>query len=135
MIFEILVPVVIVLAVFTVLYKLIPYRSVGEKKPFFAPLPKYQKIIDTKKSNEDIHSQLKEFGFSQVSASGNITKYKRGSVIGDFSIKLAKLNVSVVRVSDTSVKLTVEAGWFVAFDTGDFWMFLSELSQKIGNEE
>jgi hypothetical protein len=55
----------------------------------------------------------------------------RGSVLGDFTVKLIKVNVGVTRITESSIKLTVEAGWFVAFDTGDFWSFLSELSAKV----
>jgi hypothetical protein len=131
MIFEILLPVVVALFAFTILYRIIPHRQLGAKKPLVAFLPKYQKTVTTDKSDEDIQNQLETYGFKKVGLSNSASKFTRGSVVGDFSIKLAKVNVSVSRNHNTSVTVLVDAAWFVAFDTGDSWTFLNELSEKI----
>ncbi|EHR5764780.1 hypothetical protein P3383_23620 [Vibrio parahaemolyticus] len=130
---EIIITLVVVLVIFTASYKFLPYRSIGERKPVVAFLPKYKKEIETRKTDAEIENQLKEYGFSKVGSSNGISIYARGSVLGDFSIKLAKVNIKINRASDSTVIVHIEASWFVAFDTGDFWQFLTELTEKIQN--
>ncbi|MFW1563312.1 hypothetical protein ACEV87_22710 [Vibrio parahaemolyticus] len=130
---EIIITLVVVLVIFTASYKFLPYRSIGDRKPVVTFLPKYQKEIETRKTDTEIENQLKEYGFSKVGRSNGISSYARGSVLGDFSIKLAKVNIKINRASGSTVIVHIEASWFVAFDTGDFWQFLTELTEKIQN--
>ena len=55
----------------------------------------------------------------------------RGHILGDFSIKLAKVNLLVTEPKSGFVEFAIEAGWVAAFDTGDFWQFLTELKAKV----
>lgn len=123
--------VAVFLVVFTILYKAIPYRNAGSEKPKLALFPKYQKTLTTLKSDAEIQTLLEEQGFKKIDISETSFNYTRGSVFGDFSIKRIKINIGVIRISDTSVKIMMEAGWFMMFDTGDLWIFIDELSRVI----
>ncbi len=44
--------------------------------------------------------------------------------LGEFRVKEPHVGLSEV---------TLEASWVVAFDTGDFWTFITELANKLEN--
>jgi hypothetical protein len=123
--------VISVLIGFTVIYKLIPYRRTGEKKPVFDLLPKYRKSIHLNINQEQLESKLATFGFNKISSKNEFTYFNRGSLLGDFSIKLLKIKLGVKMPHDGLSEITLEAGWVVAFDTGNFWIFITELAGKL----
>ncbi|UTW04705.1 hypothetical protein KDX31_06815 [Amphritea atlantica] len=130
---EALLIVVLGLVGITVLYKLIPCRNLGTKKPFIALLPKYKKSVKHSLSNADLEEKLAGFGFKKVKESESWQTFTRGSILGDISIKLAKVNVGLRKISDYEHEVTVQAGWVAAFDNGDHWKFTKELTEKIEN--
>ena len=118
----------------TVLYKMLPHRSLGGRKPFIAIMPKYKTLVtlpDELLAIEKLSEKLGEYGFSLKSEADGNSKFTRGHILGDISIKLAKVNLNVIKPVGNQSEFTVEAGWVVGFDTGDFWKFLTELKQKI----
>ena len=130
---ETIVIVVVTLVIITVLYKILPYRDLGENKPFFALLPKYKNAVKHSLNNVEIEEKLKSFGFKKVKETESSKMFTRGSVLGDISIKLAKVDVCLRKISENEHELTVQAGWVAAFDTGDHWKFTKELSEKLEN--
>jgi len=119
------------LAVFTLAYKFAPYRSAGEKKPVIALFPKYRKRIQVKYTPDELESRLTSCGFSKSGVNNKITYYYRGSLLGDFSIKLIKVKLGVSEPENGMSDITLEASWVVAFDTGDLWTFITEISNKL----
>ena len=118
----------------TVLYKILPYRTLGDKKPFISFMPKYKTQValpGDMSSIEKLSEVLAKYGFSLKSTIDGTAKFVRGSILGDISIKLLKVVLKVTEPVNNRSEFSVEAGWVVAFDTGDFWSFLSELKQKI----
>ena len=133
--------VVVALVAITLLYKVLPRRNLGEKKPFVSFLPKFKTsvklptvLLASENPEKGLEVVLSEYGFIKKSKNNSITKYSRGHVLGDFSIKLAKVNLLVTEPKSGLAELAIEAGWVVAFDTGDFWQFLTELKAKIENK-
>ena len=125
---------VVGVAVMTVSYKLAPYREANGNRPLFVLLPKYRKLIQHTKSSEELEGELSRFGFNKVRQADDVTYYTRGSVLGDFSINLAKVNVALREVAPHQHELTVQAGWVAAFDTGDHWQFITELGRELEDE-
>lgn len=125
--------VVVALVVITSLYKVLPCRDLGAKKPFIAFFPKYKKSVKHSLSNNQLEEKLAEFGFKKVSDSEAFQRFSRGSVLGDLSIKLANVNIGLKEIAKDEHEITVQAGWVAAFDTGDHWRFTKELSEKIEN--
>ena len=128
---KIIIAVAIGLIAFTLVYKLIPYRRVGNSKPPIAFLPKYVKDIRLNLNQEELEAKLANFGFKKSSSKNGITYFQRGSLLGDFSVKLLKIKLGVAEPKNGMSEITLEAGWIVAFDTGDFWIFITELSTKL----
>ena len=42
-----------------------------------------------------------------------------------------KIKCGISEPTNGKSTVTLEAGWMVAFDTGDFWTFLTELKHKL----
>jgi hypothetical protein len=124
---------VVILVLVTVLYKLLPHRIAGKKKPFLALLPKYKKRVKHSLTRKQLEEKLAEFGFRKTGDSDSLIKFSRGSILGDISIKLAKVNVCLETIAEHEHEITVHAGWVAAFDTGDHWQFITELSERIEN--
>mgnify|MGYP000073368739 CR=1 FL=1 len=129
----ILIAAVLSVLVITVVYKLMPYRAVSGKKPFFTLLPKYRKEVDTSLNSDQLDRKLAQYGFKKNMSDGSTDYYTRGSLIGDFSVNLMKVRLGVSKQENGKSELTLEASWVVAFDTGDFWSFISELGHKLEN--
>lgn len=130
---NLIVTVVAIVIGITLLYKVLPYRALGNKKPPFALLPKYKtniKLPSSVSSLEDVSNQLKNYGFELKSKTEDMGNYSRGHILGDFSVKLAKVNLKVTIPKENKSEFYIAAAWVVAFDTGDFWSFLNELKQK-----
>ena len=133
--------VVFALAAITMLYKILPHRKMREKKPFISFFPKYKtkvelpsSLLESENPGKELETALSKYGFLKKSKNGSVIKYSRGHILGDFSIKLAKVNLLVTEPESGCVEISIEAGWVVVFDTGDFWKFLTELKEKIENK-
>lgn len=117
----------------TILYKILPFRSAGSTKPFVAFLPKYKKVLDIALPDDVIEEKLSIHGFKRIGDSNGVMTFSRGSVIGDISIKLAKVKIGVKNLSNAKLEVTIQAGWVAAFDTGDHWKFIMELCKQLEN--
>lgn len=130
---EVFITVVAVVALVTALYKVAPHRELGQKKPMFALLPKYKNKVPKPDSDSRVEEVMYSLGFKKKKDQNGLTKYSRGSIAGDISIKLMKVNVTFSTASDGSLPYAVEAAWVAAFDTGDHWVFTKELGDKLEN--
>ena len=128
---EIVIFAVITVILLTVLYKLLPFREAVGRKPLFSLLPKYKMTVHHSLTNEALEAELARFGFKKKKGRGDASCFSRGSVLGDFSINLAKVDVSLHEIAPGEHELTVQSGWMAAFDTGDHWQFITELAQKL----
>ena len=118
-------------ALATLIYKVLPFRKVGDKKPFLAFFPKYKIRVYHTLNNEELENKLSKFGFKKVNETKGLLKFSRGSVLGDLSIKLSKVSVSLHKIEEGVHDLTVQATWVAAFDTGDHWQLTKELGSRI----
>ena len=71
--------------------------------------------------------RLRNFGFRVDKRTENVLRFTRRSALGDFSIKIAKVNLTFAMPLTADTEVLVEYGSFAAFDTGDLWTFTSEL--------
>ncbi len=131
MILNIIIFAVIVLIFFTLLYKLIPYRRAGDRKPLIALLPKYKKTVHLKANKSELENKLSTYGFKKIRSVNKSTYYERGYLLGDFSVKITKIKLEVKEIYNDLAEITLAASWFAAFDTGDFWIFITELAKKL----
>ena len=122
-----------VLIACAILYKLLPHREAGTKKPFMTFFPKYKKRVKHTLNAQQLEEKLAEFGFKKTGGDGDLMAFSRGSVLGDISVKLSKVAVGLKKVADNEHEMTVHAGWVRAFDTGDHWQFITELCERIEN--
>jgi hypothetical protein len=125
--------VVVAVILITLSYKFLPFRESGDRKPRLAIFPKYKKLVNHSLSDAQLEERLSEFGFRKVKHADSVARYSRGSVLGDFSINLAKVDVGLREISPGVHEVTVQAGWVAAFDTGDHWQFITELASKLEN--
>lgn len=139
--FSLLLYVAIILVVITLVYKIKPHKNLGDKKPSISFFPKFKTkvnlppdILESDDPEQKLELTLSRYGFTKKAKRGSITKYSRGHLIGDLSIKLAKVNLLVTLPYSGYTEISIEAGWVVAVDTGDFWEFLTELKEKIENK-
>lgn len=119
------------LVILTITYQTIPYRLVSNRKPPIAILPKYKNNITTKLSISELEVQLKNHGFEKIGTKNNTIYFTRGALLGDFSVKVMKIKLGITPLGSYKFEITLQAGWLVAFDTGDFWTFIIELSKKL----
>ena len=134
--------VVVELIAFTLLYKSLPHRNIENTKPSFSVFPKFKTkvklpatLLESENVEKELEEVLSEYGFVKKSQKNSVTKYSRGHVLGDFSIKLLNINLLVTKPQSGVVEFAIEAGWVAAFDTGDFWQFLTELKTKVETKE
>jgi uncharacterized protein YxeA len=130
---KLLVVVVVIVVLITLSYKFLPFREAGAKKPLLSIFPKYKKLVKHSLSDAQLEEKLSEFGFKKTKQKKSVSHFSRESVLGDISINLAKVDVSLREVSTGAHEITVQAGWVAAFDTGDHWQFITELGNKIEN--
>lgn len=131
---EVIIVALVVVVIVTLLYKLLPYRPLGDKKPFVSLLPKYKTYVslpDSLSESTTLSQELAKYGFTIKSQTDEVVTYTRGHMLGDISIKLTKIDLKVSKPIANQSEFTIEAAWVVAFDTGDFWKFLRELKEKI----
>lgn len=122
---------VVILLSVTATYKWLPYRPLSKTKPRFTLFPKYHTTIQWSKELADVAEELEKYGFELRSKNQDKLILHRGSLLGDFSVKLLKLKCIVSPSENDSLSITLEAGWMIAFDTGDLWTFTTELKQKL----
>jgi len=118
-IFELLIIVLVAVAGFTVIYKVLPFRQFVQRKPKFTLFPKYRANFE--KPAGEIESALlaQEFKKKQNGS------YTRGKVYGDFSAKSIKL---LVVINESSSEIFVCSSFFgILFDTGDIWQVTSDI--------
>jgi len=118
-ILELVVTVVVAVAGFTIVYRLLPFRTWNNKKPKFTLFPKYVAKFD--KPVSEIESALEKIQFKKIS---NRT-FSRGKVYGDFSAKAIKLSAEV---DEENSQIKIYASFFgILFDTGDIWQITSDI--------
>ena len=104
-------------------------------RPRFCLLPKYVVSLPLEGPDVegDLSSRLALYGFQELRRDANAVVYSRGSAVGDFSIKIAKLVVTATFPLSNPARLNIEYGvaFGCAFDTGDLWKFCRELTEKI----
>jgi len=111
--------VITAVTVFTVIYKIFPFKTFTVNKPSFALFPKY--IATYNKPVSEIEKNLENLKFNQVDAN----TYSRGKIYGDFSAKAIKITV---KINNEISQIKVYASFFgVAFDTGDIWQLTSDI--------
>ena len=128
---DIILTAIVVLVILTVIYRVLPHRELGAKKPMLAFFPKYRNQVASPDSDDQVEQTMASLGFKKSKSRGGVTEYSRGSVVGDLSIKLSKVKVTFHPVSNGKLPFAVEAAWVVAFDTGDHWQFTKELGDKL----
>ena len=130
-----IVPVIIMVVVIVVLkiaYAVKPHAEIPPKKPKLCWLPKYKlrlPVVERLGVEDDLSEALMQLGFRQT---GEL-QFSRGSGLGDFSIKIAKVIVTAESPLTNPLALRVEYGAVcgVAFDNGDLWKFCDELGEKL----
>lgn len=123
----------VVIAVELAIYKIIEYTPLPSKKPFFQLFPKYYWTLDSKLDEAGLQKVMSKFGFSLKKEGEDKLIFHRGSVLGDFSIKIAKVDVVFEKPLDSGSRINIEYGAFALFDTGDLWKFSLELRKKLTN--
>lgn len=106
------------IVILSIVYRLLPHRTVSSRKPKLALFPKY---VVQNLSAEDICDTLKKLNFKRY---GDSNVYVRGHYIGDFSASWARLNVVV----DGENVYLHSPLIVILFDTGDLWKVGSALS-------
>ena len=118
-ILELVIIVVIAVAGFTIIYKLLPFRIWKNKKPKFTLFPKYVTKFD--KPVSEIESALEKLQFKNISN----RIFTRGKVYGDFSAKAVKLSAEV---DEENSQIKIYASFFgILFDTGEIWQVTSDI--------
>ena len=136
---QLLVVVLAVVVAFLVAYKLKPFSELPANRPTICLLPKYlvplhipESVILSPRPAKSLESMLSGLDFKLEESPDSEIRFTRGSVLGDFSFKIAKVRVSVLLPLLSETQLRVEYGAFAAFDTGDLWKFCRELQENIG---
>ena len=136
---QLIVVVVAAIVAFLVAYKLKPFSDLSVDRPALSVLPKYlvsvhisESVILSETPSKSLESMLSNLGFKLETTTDSEIRLMRGSVLGDFSLKIGKVRVSAPLPLLSKTKLRVEYGAFVAFDTGDLWTFCRELQEKVG---
>lgn len=131
---DLIISVAVALVILTVVYKMIPYSELTATKPSIALFPKYKTEVTLAADLADpaaLEKKLASFGFKKSAEKDGRIYFVRGHILGDFSIKLAKIRLGFKNLQNNRSEVTLEASWVAAFDTGDCWTFLTELSQKL----
>ena len=93
--------------------------------PFFAILQKYRNQVTLSLTQRQLEKNLVELGFKNKGESGAKTKFSRGSLLKDFSVERAAVDICLYKLSRTKHEITANSGWAAAFDTGDLWQFMT----------
>lgn len=109
---------VLIVAVLSALYQVLPSKPLPDARPSFALLPKYH--FSFQKSDELIRN-LETEGFHAVETH----RFVRGHLIGDFLAKWVKLTVTFDETTGTATLGSPLVA--IAFDTGDLWDLATKL--------
>jgi len=116
-------------------------RELPEKRPRFAWMPKYRchcTVPDSMRSSSDparaLVLRLTDRGFACDRQTPVALHLTRGHAKGDFSVELAKINLTFSLPIEVQTELVVEADWVAAFDTGDLWQLTTELKALVEAE-
>jgi len=136
---QLIVVVPTVIVAFLVAYKFKPFSELSVARPSFSVLPKYfvsvhipESVILSETPSKSLESMLSSLDFKLEQTTESEIRLVRGSVLGDFSLKIAKVRVSAPLPLLSATRIRVEYGSFAAFDTGDLWKFCRELQEKLG---
>ena len=121
------------LAVAPRVYRQQPYREPAAHAPRFVWFPKYRLPLAELPPRAQVEARLTALGFtpSDTGEDGDSLHFTRGSPWGDFSIRRARMDVTVQGHPGGSGELFVEAGWFILFDTGDTWQLTREIADSL----
>jgi len=132
---------VIILVTFTYTYKFMPARLLKNKKPFFAPLPKYKtdvtltnRIINTTNPLATLSETLSKLGFTLSKQDETWATYSGGYRLSDFGEHIlggSPVNIKVAQPILNPTSIIIEYAWFVVFDTGNLWTFTTKLKSKL----
>jgi len=118
-ILELVILVIIGVTLFTIVYKLSPFKSWKNKKPKFTLFPKY--IAQFTKPISEIEAALEKIQFKKTTENN----YTRGKVYGDFSAKAIKLSVEI---DEEKKQIKIYSSFFgILFDTGDIWQVVADI--------
>ena len=119
-------------------YKLKSPRPLPASKPSFCLLPKFESSISLPRSiaeaaqpSEPLAERMAEADFSVAQQTDDALVFSRGSVLGGFSVEIAKITVRFTLPLQSSARFSIEYGSFAAFDTGDLWQFTEELTARV----
>ena len=59
------------------------------------------------------------------------TYFNRGSFFGGFFNEFPKVRLIVKEPRDGLSEITLEDGWYAAYDRGDIWILITELANKL----
>lgn len=117
-----------------------PIQFMEGKKPRIVWMPKYRAlckpspdIINTEDPARAITLLLSGKGFVCERQTPLALHFIRGYAKGDFSVELARVNLTVTLPITEETEMLVEAGWIAAFDTGDLWQLTQEIKSLIEN--
>lgn len=113
-------------------------RPLGEKKPMVTFLPKYLVTIrlpagvtEASDPGAGLEELVAPLGFKLESGTKEVLQFGRGSLLGDFSIKIAKVYLRFRLPLSGETQCEVAYGFGALFDTGDLWRFANELKDKL----
>ena len=121
------------------LYK---YKSPGDlpaNKPMFCLLPKFRAplrlsadLVDAAEPLAELSTLLASCGFRLTTEASDRASFTRGSAVGDFSIKLVKINLDLELPLAAETQSVIEIGGLAPyFDNGGLCKFAHELSEKL----
>jgi hypothetical protein len=114
-------------------------KSLPDRRPRVQWFPKYRAtiaipaaLLGAEDSGAALGDQLGTLGFVVQERNDQVLSFKRGSVLGDFSTKLTKVDLIFSLPLSSETGLVVEYGTtLVAFDTGDLWALTAELKEML----
>ncbi|MBN1899203.1 MAG: hypothetical protein JW827_10520 [Spirochaetes bacterium] len=137
--FIILISIPVIWIILLIVYRQKKPVKIPEEKPVISFFPKYYATVrmtdSILKSNNPfsitLDSRLEPFGFKLTKEFPEELIFSRGSVSGDFSIKITKVNLKFKIPPSKEIRMDIEYGFMVLFDTGDLWKFTNELIEKL----
>ncbi len=125
---------IVLIIMMFIIYRIKIPKELPEKKPVIAWLPKYSttvKLSENLSSGETLSRHLSAFGFKLAKETPENITFSRGSVLGDISIRITKVNLKFDKPLSGHTGLVIEYGALAFFDTGDLWKFTNELKGKL----
>lgn len=121
-----------------VIYDKKALRDLPSEKPRLCWFPKYRTkllVADAILTASDPFAALEEqmtgMGFELDREHRHAAVFTRGESWGDFSAKVAQVNVKFAMPLQKEAELQIEYGHFALFDTGDLWHSATQLKEQI----